>query len=139
MAGAKRDENAIATLLGVSSVDDLTPIAIGADPTTKRLKVDGITEESGHGVVGDNTATVVTAATRVQLPDVSIKRVIVQAHENNAGTIVIGGSTVVAALVGRRGVALYNTQSYEFKVNNLNLLYIDSTESGDKINYYYET
>ena len=139
MAEAKRDNNAIATLLGVSSVDDLTPVVIGADPTTKRLKVDGITEESGHGVIGDGTATVTTAGVKVQLADVSIKRVIIQAHESNTGTIVIGGASLVAALVGRRGMALYPTQSYEFKINNLSLLYIDSTANGDKINFYYET
>lgn len=139
MAEAKRDNNSIATLLGVSSSDELTPVVITADPTTKRLKVDAITEESGHGTVGDNTATVTTAGTRVQLPSLAIKRVIIQAHESNTGTIVVGGSTVVAALVGRRGITLYNTQSFEFKINNLNLLYIDSTASGDKITYYYET
>lgn len=139
MAEAKRDSNAIATLLGVSSSDEITPVVIAADPTTKRLKVDAITEESGHGVAGDNTATVVTAGVRVQLPDLAIKRVIIQAHESNTGTIVVGGATVVAALSGRRGITLYNTQSFEFKINNLNLLYIDSTAAGDKINYYYET
>ena len=39
MANAKRDDNRITTLLGVSDVDSLTPVVVEADPTTKRLKV----------------------------------------------------------------------------------------------------
>lgn len=92
----------------------------------------------GSTSVGDGTATVTVAGTRVQLSSVSIKRVLIQAHESNTGTLVVGGATCVAALVGRRGTALFATQSQLFQVSNLNLLYIDSTVSGDKINYYYE-
>lgn len=40
MAYAKRDENRIPTLLGVSSVDGITPVVIYADPITHRLFVD---------------------------------------------------------------------------------------------------
>lgn len=39
MADAKRDANYIATLIGVSNADSLTPVVIEADPTTKRLFV----------------------------------------------------------------------------------------------------
>jgi hypothetical protein len=39
MADAKRDANRIATLLAVSSVDSITPIAIEAEPTNKALNV----------------------------------------------------------------------------------------------------
>lgn len=41
MAGnARRDQNFVPTLLGVSSTDAETPIAVYADPTTHRLLVD---------------------------------------------------------------------------------------------------
>lgn len=40
MSEAKRDENHITTILGVSSVDGVTPVVIWADPTTHRLLVD---------------------------------------------------------------------------------------------------
>lgn len=40
MADAKRDNNFVTTLLAVSSSDSQTPVAIEADPTTKRLLVD---------------------------------------------------------------------------------------------------
>jgi len=89
--------------------------------------------------VGDNTLTVTTAGTRVKFPSVACKRVIVQAHEQNAGTGVVGGATCVAALSGRRGIALFPSQSAVFAVSNLNLLHADSTEDGDKFHYSYES
>ena len=43
MAEAKRDDNRIPTLIGVSSVDSTTPILIEVDPATGRLLVSAIT------------------------------------------------------------------------------------------------
>jgi hypothetical protein len=40
MAEAYRDENHVPTLLGVSSVDGVTPVVLWADPTTHRLLTD---------------------------------------------------------------------------------------------------
>lgn len=40
MSQAKRDENSVPTLLGVSSVDGITPVVLYADPTTHRLLTD---------------------------------------------------------------------------------------------------
>lgn len=40
MAQAPRDQNRIPTLLGVSSADGITPVAVYVDPTTHRLYVD---------------------------------------------------------------------------------------------------
>jgi hypothetical protein len=92
----------------------------------------------GAGAIGDGTTTVTTAGTRVQLPTVSVSRVYLQANPSNTGEIVVGSSSVVASSSTRRGVAVFATQWVEFKVDNLNKLYIDSTVSGDKINYTYE-
>lgn len=99
-----------------------------------------IVPSGASSTVGDGTATVTTAGTRVQLSatSVSCKRVWVGAHESNTGTIVVGGATVVAALAGRRGLPLFPTQGDWFNVNNLNLLYVDSTADSDKVNYIYE-
>ena len=52
MAQAKRDENRVTTLLGVSSVDLLTPTTIAVDPNTHSLL--------SIGISGDNWATKVT-------------------------------------------------------------------------------
>lgn len=92
----------------------------------------------GYGSIGDGQATVTTAGTRVQMPDVACSRVRIQSHPENTGDIVVGGANVVASSATRRGLALFSSQWEEFYVNNLNLLYIDSTANGDKINYIYE-
>ncbi len=108
------------------------------DVATEDKQDDIIAGLGGNSSVGDGTATVVTAGTEVQLPDVDCKRVFIQALDDNAGTIVVGGATVVADQATRRGLALFGSQGEWFNVSNLNLLYIDSTSSGDKISYYYE-
>lgn len=106
------------------------------------IKVDSsgviATEKEGAGAVGDGIATVTSAGTRVQLSAQACRKVFIQAYESNAGTLVVGGVTVVAAVATRQGFALYPSQGDWFNVNNMNLLYIDSTEAGDKINFYYE-
>lgn len=60
MSQAKRDQNFVPTLLGVSNADGTTPVIIYADPTTHRLLVDiaggGVTELTATGTVnGINT------------------------------------------------------------------------------------
>lgn len=92
----------------------------------------------GANSVDDNTLAVTTAGTRVQLPNQACSRVLIQAHPNNTGDIVVGGANVVAASGTRRGLALYGSQWQEFFVSNLNKLYIDATQNGDKINYIFE-
>lgn len=92
----------------------------------------------GAGAIGDGTATVTTAGTPIQLPSVAVSRVYLQANPNNTGEIVVGSSSVVASVSTRRGVAIFSTQWVEFKIDNLNKLYVDATVSGDKINYTYE-
>lgn len=59
MAQAKRDQNSVTTLLGVSNADGITPVIVYADPTTHRLLVD----VSGGGagtVTGSGTATYIS-------------------------------------------------------------------------------
>lgn len=141
MAQAKIDNNRVATIIGVSSADSLTPVNILVDAITGRMKVDAIVEESGHATIGDGLKAVTTAGTRVALAAVSTpcKRVIIQAHESNTGNVVVGSSTVVAALgATRRGIVLYPTNTIELKVTDLASIYIDSTVNGDSVHYYYE-
>lgn len=91
--------------------------------------------------IGDGTATLTNAGDEQQLSVSSVpcKRVFVQAAEGNDGVIVVGASTVVGALVGRRGKALFATQGDWFAVDNLNRLYFDGTNTGDKVHFYYES
>jgi len=92
----------------------------------------------GSNSIGDGNATVTTAGVRQQLPNQKCTRVRIQAHPDNVGDIVVGGSSVVANSATRQGLALFSSQWAEFAVDNLNRLYIDSTEDGDKLNYIYE-
>ena len=59
MGDAKRDSNLVATLLGVSSVDGVTPVTLYVDPTTHRLLVSssGPTEETPVGTVNGSNVT----------------------------------------------------------------------------------
>jgi hypothetical protein len=93
-----------------------------------------------HSEVGEGTTTVTAAGTAVPLSSTSVpcKRVWVGAHESNSGVIAVGGAGVVAALATREGTPLYPTQGDWFNVSNLNLLSVDSTQNGDKVNYFYE-
>lgn len=68
MADSKRDSNRVPSLLGVSNVDSLTPVVIGADPSTKRLLVDTTITPSasttdGWSVGNFNTGDSFTALT----------------------------------------------------------------------------
>jgi hypothetical protein len=90
---------------------------------------------------GDGTMTLSVAGTPEKLSTTSkpCRRVYITAHESNNGTIVIGFATVVGALAGRRGKALFPTQGDWFNVSNLNLLWVDGTQNNDKAHYYYES
>jgi len=120
---------------------DLHKLGIGTLQQTINQSMAGRASDvgiKGANTIGDGTATVTTAGTRVQLPSVPCSRVRIQAHPNNSGDMVVGGANVIAASGTRRGLALFSSQWAEFSVNDLSKLYIDSTASGDKINYIYE-
>ena len=136
-----RNANQITSVLLKSNANDDADVIQWGDPTTHRALVQATISGSPgtFSSAGDGTTTVTLSGTAVQLPSQACSMVTIQAHESNAGTLVVGASTVVAALVGRRGAALYPTNTYTVAVSNLNLLYIDSTSSGDKINYVYFT
>lgn len=62
MANAKKDENRVSTLLGVSSTDGVTPVRIYADSVTHRLYVDlagggGFTNLTATGTVDGANVT----------------------------------------------------------------------------------
>lgn len=123
----------------------------------KRVRVNSNTEEAlavvpvdsdGNSVApsglpssfGDNRQTVTTAGTRVQLSvaSVSCKRVTITAETDNTDYIVVGGSTVVAALATRRGTPLSSGDSITIEIDDLNKVYIDSLVSTEGVTYSYE-
>lgn len=133
----------------IGNEDDDAKVSVTQRGLTKAAMAVEILDASGNQVtsfggigtsVGSGTKTVTTAGVAVQLSSTGVpcKRVWIQAHTANSGVFVVGDSNVVAASSGRRGRGLYSTQGDWFNVNNLNLIYVDSTNSGDKCHFYYE-
>jgi len=90
--------------------------------------------------VGDGRAVTVYAGTRVQLSSISCpaKKVFVQAETDNGGIVVVGGSTVVAALATRRGISLYARDDVlPLDIDDLNTVWLDSTVSGEGLTFVY--
>lgn len=58
MANAAHDENAVPTLIGVSSVDGTTPIKVKVDPVTGRVLVDLAGGGGGTGTIYTVTGTI---------------------------------------------------------------------------------
>lgn len=95
---------------------------------------------------GDNRQTVATAGTAVELSSTSQRatKVTITAETDNTGIIVVGGSTVVAALATRRGIPLSAGDSVTFEKKgsesiDLIDIWIDTTVNGDGVTYVYQT
>ena len=88
--------------------------------------------------VGDNRKIVTTAATAEQLSTrVQCQTVCITAETDNTGIIVVGGTTVVAALATRRGIPLAAGDSVEISTDSPSNIWIDSTVSGDGVTFTY--
>ena len=133
----RRDDNYIPVVGGVTDDTTQETKQLRVDPTTLRLKVDSNSND-GTATTGTDVLTITTAGTAIVLPTHACRRCFIQAYEGNTGTIVIGDANVVAAATTRRGLALFATQGEWFNVSNTNLLYADTTVSGEKISIYYE-
>jgi len=98
-----------------------------------------IAQERGYSTIGDGRQVVTNAGTRVQLSSSSVpcKKVVITGEDDNAGVVVVGGPTVVAAQSTRRGTPLVALQSDVFFVDNLNKLYIDATVNTEGVTYVY--
>lgn len=88
------------------------------------------------GSVGDGRKTV-TAASPEKIGSAVCSWVCIQAETDNTGEIVVGGSTVVAALATRRGLSLTKGDTITLPVNNLAAIYIDTTVSTDGVTFTY--
>ena len=144
MAEAKMDKNFIPSTLGVTDDTNLTPQPFRVDPTSKRLKVDSNSAD-GSSSIGTGRTALAAAGTAQQLAYTSTacSRVWVESSKANSsltnkGLVVIGDANVVAAEATRRGLLLFPTQGQWLNVNNLNLIYWDSTDTAAVVHFYYE-
>jgi len=79
-----------------------------------------------------NQVTVTTALTRVQLASTTaIRSVCIKANHANTGKMYIGDITVAAST----GYELPADVSVCLDINNLNLVYVDSSVNGEKVSY----
>lgn len=95
MANAKRDQNFVPTLIGVSSSDGITPTRVYVDPVTHRLLVDipgGVGTVSNVSVATAN-GFAGTVATSTSTPVISIETTI-------SGLLKGNGTSVAAAVAG---------------------------------------
>ena len=128
--------NAIGKLAPNSGVDigdvDVTSISAGTN----------IIGKVGHDITGgaDGVKTVSNAGTDEALGgDVDCKKIDIQAQTDNAGLIAVGFTGVDATEATGTGVILYAGDTYSLEMVNLNLIYIDSTVSGEGVRYTYFT
>ena len=94
----------------------------------------------GHDKTGidDGRKTVTTAGTAETLAvSTAAKAVIITAETDNTGYVVVGGSTVVAALATRRGTPLNAGDTVALEIDNLADIYLDATVSGEGVTYTY--
>lgn len=111
-------------------------VSVSNFPVTQ--PVSGTVAVSSDTTIGDGRKTVTNAGTREALATTTAcKRVDVQALSTNTGTVVVGGSTVVAAAGTRRGVALEAKQTYSFSIDDLAKVYVDTTVNGEGVNFTY--
>jgi hypothetical protein len=90
--------------------------------------------------VADGRKTVTAAGTAEALAtSTSCKLVIITAETDNTDYVVVGGSTVVAALATRRGVPLAPGDSVPIQTDNLADIYLDAVVSGEGVTYLYLT
>lgn len=88
--------------------------------------------------IADGRKFVTTAGTRVALASTTTcKLVIITAELDNTGVIVVGGATVVAALLTRQGIPLNAGDTIVLAVEDLADVYLDSTVNLDGVTYLY--
>lgn len=99
-----------------------------------------ITNTALPTAIGDGLKLVTTAGTRETLVASSTpaKSVTITAKLTNTGTVVIGGSTVVAASgATRRGTPLNAGDNIVIDIDDLVKIYVDVTVNGEGVTYTY--
>lgn len=114
--------------MSLTSTDAYRTNSFAVDTDGKLITVAGAASS-----VTDSTTTITTSGTAVQLTATATpcKAVVVDPYETNAGVVVWGASTVVAAAATRRGARVQGPTTIQ--INDASKIYVDSTISGDKV------
>jgi hypothetical protein len=90
--------------------------------------------------IGDGVKTVTSAGTDVVLAgSTACKRVTIQAQTDNTGLIAVGATGVDATEATGTGIILFPGDYFEFEIDNLADVFIDSTVSGEGVRFTYFT
>lgn len=95
-----------------------------------------------RGITGgaDGVTTVTTAGTDVALASsTACKGVFIQAQTDNTGLIAVGATGVDATEATGTGIILYPGDSIYIEVDDLDVIFIDSTVNGEGVRYFYLT
>ena len=96
-----------------------------------------VTTTNGATSLGDNRKTVTAGSAEAIASSTACKTVFITALLSNTGVVVVGGSTVVAAVLTRRGIPLQAGDSIVIKTDNLADIYIDSMTTGEGVSFTY--
>lgn len=88
------------------------------------------------GSIGCGSKTVATSGVAEALGNEACYRVHVRANTDNSGIIVFGDNTVTASPVN--GAYLEAGESITLNIENINLVYIDASVSGEGVSFTYE-
>lgn len=100
----------------------------------------GVVTVASPSAIGDGLKLVTTAGTAEKLSasTIACKSITITAKITNTGTVVIGGSTVVAASgATRRGIPLLAGDSMVIDIDDVSKVYADVTVSGEGVTYTY--
>lgn len=89
--------------------------------------------------IGDGRKTISAAGTAEALVGTATpcKKAVITALAGNTDTVVVGASTVVAALATRRGTPIEPGDSFWFPFEDLADVYIDSEVNGEGVSFTY--
>lgn len=145
---AKRDQNHIPTLLGVSNADGITPVNIFADPVTHRLLVDSangsgtvtsVSVVTANGISGTVATATTTPAITLTLGDITPSKVNGNVITASTGTLTLGAGKTLAAngntTLGLAGITMDNSGGIIFTASKVltisDTASISGTNTGD--------
>jgi hypothetical protein len=112
----------------------------GSNAVAVKVDSGGVVATSmGMTTIADGRKVVASAGTREALvgSSTACKRVDIMAETDNTDYVVVGGSTVVAAVATRQGIPLAAGQTYTFHIDDLQDIYLDALVSGEGVTFTY--
>lgn len=86
---------------------------------------------------GRRGVTAAGTAQRLAAASTTCRKIVIKAFPENTDVVVVGASTVVAALATRRGISLSPGESVTLRVTDVYNVYADAVVSGEGVSYVY--